>query len=260
MEFRNAMTTNREVFEQILFHMRDAVDLFNKMAQRPEWSDKPIGEGIMFQDWRIAAETGKMVTATMCPLKEPNIGSLAELSAQSWMLIEEQQDVDSVLTTADVARSEFCAAKDVWNAWFPKGTAAWQTTEGNVVRNRWHRANEAYEETKVVLYPRFVAWHARAARFGLGLSELFDDIPEHELERFHKLVAQIHKVYEASVDLLRTSTNGHETQTWGLWQDYFYNMADRLNRKAVDFQKREDQQNVMSAHTCLLYTSDAADE
>ena len=225
------------------------MDLFNKMAQRSEWSDKPIGEGIMFHDWKIAAETGKMVTAIMCPQKDPNIGSLAELSAQLWMLIEEQRDVDSVLTIADVARLEFCSAKDVWHAWFPRGPAAWQTQEGNAVRSRWHRARVEYEDTKVNIHPRFVAWHVRAAIFGLGLSELVDDIPEYELERFHKLVAQIHKVYEASVDLLRTDTNGHETQSWALWQDYFYKMADRLNRKAIDFQNREDKQNVRLAHT-----------
>ena len=88
------------------------------------------------------------------------------------------------------------------------------------------------------VHPRFVAWHERATRFGLGLSELVDDIPEYELERFHKLVAQIHKVYQASVNLLRTDTNGPETQSWALWQDYFYKMADRLHRKATDFQKK----------------------
>ena len=47
IEFRDAMTTNCEFWKDVLHEMSEAVELFNKMAQRPDWQDKPIGEGIM---------------------------------------------------------------------------------------------------------------------------------------------------------------------------------------------------------------------
>ena len=242
LEFRDAMMNYLDVWNVIPYEMRDAVELFNKMAQRSDLQDKPIGEGIMFPDWKIAAETGKVVIAGTGPERDPNIGSLAELGSQSWLLAEEQRDVEGLLTTADIARSEFRSAKEAWAMWYPTGNNVWATPEGQAISNRWHRTQAEYEETKRNIFPKFVAWHAKAARFGLGLSELVDDIPDFEQGRFHSLVAQIHKVYEASVDLLKTDNNGQEIAGWALWQDYFYRMAERLRIKASDFQKREDEQ------------------
>ena len=157
--------------------------------------------------------------------------------------------MEDLLTTANIARLEFRLAKEEWAIWYTGGSQAWATPEGQAIGSRWHRTQAEYEETKRNIIPKFVAWHAKAAIFGLGLSELVDDIPEYEQGRFHKLVAQIHKIYEASVDLLKTDSNGHETAAWALWQDYFYRMADPLSRKANDFQKREDEQNARSVHT-----------
>ena len=37
--------------------------------------------------------------------------------------------------------------------------------------------------------PKFREWHKKATRFGLGLQELVNDIPEHDHDRFHKLVS-----------------------------------------------------------------------
>ena len=94
----------------------------------------------------------------------------------------------------------------------------------------------------------------------VGLSELVDDIPQYEQGRFHKLVAQIHGIYEASVDLFKTDSNGQETAAWALWQDYFSRMADRLSRKANDFQKREDERNARSVPTMKEETSVLVDK
>ena len=67
------------MWREVLHEMSEAAGLFDKMAQRPDWQDKPIGEGIMFPDTKIAAETGKVMTIRASPETDPNIGSISEL-------------------------------------------------------------------------------------------------------------------------------------------------------------------------------------
>ena len=91
--------------------------------------------------------------------------------------------------------------------------------------SRWNERSLNLRSVREIASARFKTWQRTAVRFGTGVNELFDNIPNYDQGRFLDICKKIAFLYGFFVDLLElASSNPYASQ----WRELFHGIEERF--------------------------------